>query len=185
MKKFLIVLILSVCCLRVGAQSFQIGTNFADWANLGTANLEMGVSVGQHFSLMAGGRYNPWTMTSKRHDCIVKNQQQTGYLGLKFWPWYVYSGWWLGAKGQYSKICNTGVWRPDLEEGTAVGGGLSGGYAVMIGKHLNLDFGIGMWAGKYLDYARYECSDCLDLITSGPRGFLLLDDLTISFSFIF
>lgn len=134
------------------AQQISLGTNLVDWGNLGTANLELGVSVGQHFSLMAGGRYNPWTMNSKKHDQLMQNHKQTAYLGVRYWPWYVNSGWWFAAKGQYSRTSNCGVWRPDRVDATAFGGGLSGGYTLMLRKHLNLDMGIGAWAGKYTDY---------------------------------
>ena len=37
--------------------------------------------------------------------------------GARWWPWYVFSGWWVGLKGQYSDYVKTGVWRPALEEG--------------------------------------------------------------------
>lgn len=41
------------------AQSFSVSTNIADWANFGTVNLEAGMSVSRHFSIVAGGHYNP------------------------------------------------------------------------------------------------------------------------------
>ena len=159
MQKYYFLILLLWLSLAANAQTISLGTNAVDWVNLGTANVEVGISVGQHFSITTGGRYNPWSFSSKRHDAPMHNNVKVAYAGARYWPWYVFSGWWVGVKGQYEQFMQGGFWRPMLEEGTAIGAGLSGGYTWMLHKHLNLEFGIGMWGGRYTDYSRYQCSD--------------------------
>lgn len=185
MRRLILFLVILASAVNANAQMCSISTNLVDWANLGTANLEMGLSVGRHLTAIAGARYNQWSFESKKRGNLVEGRQQTAYAGIKYWPWYVNSGWWLKGKAQYSSSSKCGVWRPEMETGTAVGAGVSCGYSVMLSKHLNLEFGAGIWGGGYTGYTRYECSDCLDIIASGPRGFLLFDDLDITVTFIF
>lgn len=186
MRRFLpIILFFILAGTGARAQKVSVSTNIADWAYLGTANLEAGLSLGQHFSAFAGGRYNPWISHVDKRSLPMYNQMKNGYAGVRFWPWYVYSGWWIGCKGQYEQFKKGGVWRPILEEGTAIGAGLSGGYTIMIHKHLNLEFGIGGWGGRYTQYNKYQCADCEDLVTSGPRYFLKFDDLIFALVYVF
>ena len=120
--KVSIIILLTVLCGHLNetqAQKISIGTNLVDWANLGTANLEFGASVSQHFSLMAGAQYNPWELKTPK-GFEMYNRQTTGYIGTRYWPWYVFSGWWAGAKVQYSSFSKTGLWRAALEEGKSI-----------------------------------------------------------------
>lgn len=166
------------------AQKVSLGTDAIQWANFGTANLEMGISVHQHLSLSIGGRYNPWDFHSQS-GLLVRNQQAGGYLGLRYWPWYVYSGWWIGAKVQYADYSRTGVWRQALEEGQRVGGGLSFGYTVMLNEHFNLEFGAGVWGGRALKYTLYECPVCMDVRKMGPCNFMDIDNVSLSMFYVF
>lgn len=169
---------------KIQAQRVSLSTNLTDWANFGTANLEAGLSVSQHFSILAGGHYNPWTFATKT-DYDMINQQTTGYVGARYWPWYVNSGWWIGAKAQYSDARRSGIWRPALEEMKSVGGGISFGYTIMLHKNLNLEFGAGAWGGRHLDYTLYECPKCMRVRKTGPRNFIAMDDVSISLMCVF
>lgn len=166
------------------AQSFSVSTNIADWANFGTVNLEAGMSVSRHFSIVAGGHYNPWEFqSSKGYD--MHNRQTTGYAGARYWPWYVFSGWWVGAKLQYSSFSRTGIWRPALEQGRSLGAGLSLGYTIMLHKNLNIELGAGLWGGRHLEYTLYECPECMRIRENGPRGFISPDEVSLSIMYIF
>lgn len=162
---------------------WSIGTNALQWLNFGTPNLALGVAVGRHFSLELGGRYNSWKFKTKKTP--IWNQQQTGWLGFRYWPWYVYSGFWLGLKAQYSGISTTGIWRPALETGQGVGARLSLGYTFMLSSYCNLELGMGAWGGRYLKYTLYGCPECMDIREQGPRWFGTLDDISLSFHFLF
>ena len=45
---------------RSSAQDVSLSTNFLEWANFGTVNLEAGISVHKNISLHLGAKYNPW-----------------------------------------------------------------------------------------------------------------------------
>lgn len=169
---------------------FDISTNLFDWADFGTVNLDFGVALSRHFSFQIGGKYNNWEFANTKGPVyLTKNQQMSGSLGFRYWPWYVFSGWWISAKAQYCDYSECGVWRQDLDEGTAVGGGLSTGYSWMLGKHFNLEFGVGFWGGRLLDQNVYHCpGDCYaagDAYMSGPRTFLAVNDINISLHWLF
>lgn len=163
----------------------SLSTNVADWASLGTVNLELGVAVSQHISLQGGVKYNPWEFQTKDPDMEVRNNLSTFDAGLRYWPWHVHSGWWLGAEGRFQRFERTGIWRPALEEATAIGGVLSAGYTLMVTKNINLEFGWGIWGGRYIDYVLYCCPKCLDIRESGPKNFIRPDNLDLSISFVF
>ena len=186
-SKISIIIVLALLCGHMNdmrAQKISLGTNLMDWANLGTANLEAGVSVSQHISFVAGGHYNPWKYhTPKGYD--VLNQQATGYAGIRYWPWYVYSGWWFEAIARYSSFSKAGLWRPALEEGKSLGGGLSFGYTIMLHEHLNIELGAGFWGGRHFEYSLHECPRCMELREKGPRNFIAPEDISISIMYIF
>lgn len=157
---------------------YSVGTNLLNWAYFGTANLEFNASLNNHFSVFAGGKYNGFKFETKAYKEIFNNQI-TGYAGIKWWPWFVNTGWWVGIKGQYSDFSTAGIMSSYLKEGVAVGGGLSGGYTFMMGRRFNLDLGIGVWGGTYLEYSDYEKPE------SKPGMFVKLDNIIVSFTYFF
>ena len=167
------------------AQKYAISTNLVDCAFLGTMNLDASASVARHFTVTAGIKYNPWEFHTTDPDMTVRNQMTSFSAGLRYWPWYVYSGWWVSMKGQYKEYSLTGIWRPALEEAKAVGCIVSAGYSLMIGSHFNVEFGIGGWAGRLTEYTLYCCPNCMDIRDSGPRGFVRPDDIYLSVSYVF
>ena len=104
--------------------------------------------------------------------------------GARFWPWHVYSGWWLGAKAQYQEYNRGGIRSALTEEGDRVGAGLSAGYSYMLLPHLNLDFGLGVWGG-YAWYTSYACPVCGLTTDRGGKGFILPSDLLLSLTYVF
>ena len=184
----LVALVLSVSFsqeLNAQKVKFAISTNALDWANFGTANLELGVGITQHFSLQAVAKYNPWEFTAKKPQIPVRYNQMTFGAGVRWWPWYVFSGWWIGVKAQFSDYAETGIWRPALDTGQAVGAGLSFGYTLMLHEKLNIEFGAGVWGGRKVRYNLYCCPECMDIRDSGARNFVGLDDLSISIMYVF
>lgn len=177
------------------AQRVSVSTNLVEWANLGTANAEAGVAVSQHFSLHAGFRYNNWSFRKGQPDDRLddisgdaerqfQNRKQAYNFGFRYWPWHVYSGWWLYLRGQWQEYNRGGVFRHTAEEGDAYGAGIGFGYTYMLGKHWNVEFGIGGWGG-YKTYKVYRCTNCGSVVEQGGKGFFLPDDVFVSFSFVF
>lgn len=186
MKKKILLSLCSVLffCNHSNAQKIALSTNIVEWANFGTVNLECGVSVARHFSVSAGAKYNPWVFRQKS-GYPTYNRQTSGYIGMRYWPWYVFSGWWIGAKGQYMQYSRTGIWRPALQTGTVIGAGLSFGYTLMLHENLNIEFGAGCLAGRQIKYALYECPECMQERESGPRNYIGLDDISITLMYVF
>jgi hypothetical protein len=54
-------------------------------------------------------------------------------------------------------------------KGDALGAGLAAGYSLMIGRHVNLDFGLGFWGGRIVK----------------QRNFFFIDNVMVSFVYIF
>ena len=188
MKRLLLIGVLGLILpLTCGAQIWTVQTNVVDWAALGTVNAEVGVSLSQHFSLVAGGRYNPWEFHDDKFDVPVQFQQQTAYLGVRYWPWYVNSGFWIAAKAQYMhSFSNTGIWRAALKEGrNGFGGGLSAGYTFMLSKHFNLELGVGGWAGVFKEYGFYSSPEKNFVREEGRKKFIYPDQVSLSFVYVF
>ena len=188
MKRLLIIGILGLLFPLAGsAQIWTVQTNVLDWAALGTVNAEAGVSLSQHFSLVAGGRYNPWEFRDDTYDIFVRNQQQAVYLGFRYWPWYVNSGFWIAAKAQYMpSFSNTGIWRAALKEGkNGIGGALAAGYTFMLSKHFNLEAGIGGWAGVFQEYGFYSSPQKTYVREEGRKSFIYPDQISLSLVYVF
>ena len=167
------------------AQRFSVSTNLLDWANFATVNIEAGVAAGRNFEAVAGVRYNPWEFGDGRGG-IHHNCARTVSAGIRFWPWYVWSGWWAAARLQAEEYSRGGIFNMKyMEEGRALGAGLTGGYAVMIGKHFNISFSIGVWGGwRWRD--RYSGQPCGRLTDSDSGTFVLPSgDTGISLSYLF
>ena len=177
------------------AQRYSVSTNVVEWANLGTINAEAGVAVAQHFSLHAGARYNNWTFRKgDPEDRFIdpvgdgerqfENRKQAYNLGVRWWPWYIYSGWWGYARGQYMEYNRGGLIRHTAEEGDAYGVGIGAGYTRMIHKNWNIEFGIGVWGGQTV-YRTYRCTNCGSVVDQGRKFFILPDDVFVSIIYIF
>lgn len=183
----ILTLIAALFIVPIGAQAQKVAvsTNVFDWANFATTNLEAGVSIHQHFSIQAGARYNPWKFKTQKLGLPLYNNQTTAYAGFRFWPWYVFSGWWIGVQAQYTDYKETGIWRHALDIGKAIGGGLSFGYTLMLHEKLNLEFGAGMWAGRRYEHVLYCCPDHMQVRESGPGNFVAMNDISISLMYVF
>ena len=111
-------------------------------------------------------------------------RQQLYSLGGRYWPWHIYSGWWLSGKMQYQEFNEAEPVSLETSEGDRYGAGIAGGYSKMLGRHLNLDIGIGLWTG-YTRYVTYACPTCGRIIGSDDKLFVLPNDLMIALSYIF
>lgn len=164
-------------------QRFHVGTNAVDMASLGTLNLEAGAALAQNWSLHAGAELNPWTYRKGDPQQQFQNRQLSFWGGLRWWPWHVYSGWWAGVDGRYSVYNLGGVIRRDTEEGKAYGGGLYGGYSIMLSQWLNLDLGVGVLGG-WKQYTSYACPVCGVITDEGAKVFFV-PDARVAIQFIF
>ena len=184
MKKTLLLItsLLLIGVFNASAQKWSVSTNVADWANLGTINADGSVAAGRHATVGVGFRYNPWLFGGEEKR--LQNKQRTVYVYGRWWPWNIYSGWWLAGKAQAEEYNQGGIFRKETEEGDAYGLGISAGYTLMLHKNLNLDFGIGAWGG-YTKYTVYACPTCGKVVDSGNKWFIMPNDLIMSLVYIF
>lgn len=173
MKNFFLTILMGLLFCQVSsAQQFALSTNAVDWADGLTLNLDASYAVGRHWSIEAGARYNPYTASSR---------QRAFDVGARFWPWYAYSGWWMSSHAKYQEYSRT---LSKTYEGDRIGGSLSAGYSKMLGKHFNLDFGLGLWGG-YEAFREYRCETCGQVLNGGERFFILPDDIIIAVTYVF
>ena len=71
-----------------------------------------------------------------------------------------------------------------VTEGTAYGMTFSFGYSLMVSKGVNLDFGIGLWGGKYR-YSTFSCPRCGRTLSSGDSWFILPYGTSLSVDWVF
>ncbi len=183
LRRILLLTTLIALPMVASAQRVGFGTNVVEWANLGTINGEFSVAVDQHWSLNANALYNPWTFNKGDQEKQFENRQRTFAVGTRAWLWHVYSGWWFGAKAQYQEYNRGGILNRQSEEGDAYGGGLSFGYTLLMSKHVNFEFGAGLWGGKTY-YTTYACPTCGRVVDSGGKWFVLPNDIMFSIVFV-
>lgn len=85
---------------------------------------------------------------------------------------------------QYQEYNRGGIKSPETTEGDRIGAGLSGGYTYMIGKHFNLEVGVGVWGG-HDRYIKYACPTCGRVQDEGDKYFVMLSDILLSFAYVF
>ncbi len=185
MRKILLLSAALLICIvqNASARKWSVGTNAGTWADLGTMNVEGSVALSRNFTLLAGVGYNPWMYRNTGGERF-QNKRREAELGFRWWPWHVYSGWWLGCNAQYREYNQGGVISSETEEGNAVGMALSAGYTLMLHKNFNMEFGLGLRAG-HTEYVTYSCPQCGRVTDEGKKWFILPDDMVISFVWVF
>lgn len=137
-------------------QNMYISTNLVDYLNLGTINGEFGLSPSPNWSFHIRGRYNPFSFDM---GAPIQNRVASFMGGTRYWPWYAYAGWFLSANAGYSKYNTGGIFSSASYQGDAWHLSVGGGYALMLSKRFNLDFGLGMQGG-YTSYIKFACPRC-------------------------
>ena len=185
MKRIIITAVIIVCgSMAARAQQWSVGTNAVDWLNFGTMNVEASAAVAQHISVNASARYNPWTFNASDPATQLQNREQTYRLGMRYWPWHIYSGWWLSGMAQYQEYNRGGIISLQTEEGDAFGFSLGGGYSMMVHEHLNIDFGLTVWGGQKT-YITYACPSCGRITDKGSKWFVMPNELRVALQYIF
>lgn len=155
------------------ARYLAVSTNILGYADLLTLNLEFQYALNRHWSLTMQGKSNNFIF-NKNSDNQFMDRKSTASLGAKYWPWYVYCGFWaqgfLRMEG-YSRSHLTK--NMSYENGDAYGGGLAMGYSILVNRWFNIDLGAGVWAG----YDKPK--------VGGGKAFVGLSDISVSAMFVF
>ena len=177
-----IVLLAALVCLlipsRSVAQEWSLSSNIVQAADYGTLNAEAAYSVSRHWTLNAGVKYNPFSYNDTR------KRQRSVSLGTRYWPWHVYSGWWLSSAARYQEYNHTAGKSPETSEGDRIGTTLAAGYSYMINSWLNVELGLGFWGG-WDRYKIYDCPTCGVTVESGSKFFISPEDIILGISVIF
>jgi hypothetical protein len=144
-------------CMKSYAQNYSVSTNAAQWLMLGTANIQAGYPAARHISIEGGFAYNPFTFGKKPDRKYFRRTEV--YAGGRYWPWFVNSGWFMSAYADWAKFAYAGIFTKKAYEGYAYGLKIGGGYALMLDKGINLEMGLGAFAGE-ARYTEYSCATC-------------------------
>ena len=155
-----------------------------DYLNLGTLNVAGSYGFSRNWSVDLTAKYNPFTYNEGKEGKQMQNRQQAYSLGVRWWPWHLWSGWWMAAGMKYQEYNSGGILSPQTEEGDRVGASVSAGYSLMVHPHVNIDFGFGFWSG-WSRFVAYSCPSCGTIEKSGQRIFLLPDNVMISLVYVF
>ncbi|MEF9986872.1 MAG: DUF3575 domain-containing protein [Bacteroidales bacterium] len=190
MKTILILCLLFLAIpLKGDGQNFSISTNFLEYFNLGTINGEFGLSITPKWSVYLQGRYNPFTfkrngVMSNGYKNQMQNRQLSAAIGAKYWLWYTNSGWFISSQLSYTKYNRGGIIKDDTYQGDAYGITMGAGYSLMLGKHLNIDFGIGIMGG-YTSYIKYLCPRCGTIVKEDKKIYVAPNNLLVQLSYLF
>lgn len=182
--KFIITLLLIALPIFCSAQDWSVSTNAMDYVSLGTMNAEASMATGRHISINASARINPWTFHKGDPSKQMQNRQQTYAVGVRYWPWHIYSGWWMSGMAQYQEYNRGGIISATTEEGDAYGLSIGAGYSLMLHEHWNLDFGLSLWGGQKT-FVTYACPSCGKITDKGAKWFFMPNDLRVSIAYIF
>ena len=182
--RFIAVTLTLFSCLAAGAQKISVSTNILDYAAFGTLNAEASVAVSRHWSLVVGAKYNPFTFNESDPEEQFQYRQQTYSVGVRLWPWHIWTGWWFSSGLRYQEYNMGGLLSREVQEGDRFGIGFYSGYTHMLSSHVNLEFGLGLWGG-WDKYTIYDCPACGLTSDSGNKVFLLPDELKISIAYVF
>ena len=181
---FIVCLLLFCVPLAASAQKLQVSTNAALLACLGTLNAEIDYGVSQHWSVGAAGKYNPFSFEGGAAGSGFQMRQRSFAASARYWPWHIYSGWYLSGMLQWQEYNMGGIVSEQTEEGNRYGAGITAGYTHMLGEHFNLEFGFGLWAGMK-DYVVYACPTCGVRKDDGIKAFVMPNELIIAVSYVF
>lgn len=170
MKRKIFILIVAAMSMfavqRTQAQDVGLKTNIvAD--GLLSPNLGVEIGLAPKWTLELTGEFNGWTLSHNRrwkHWLVMPE--------ARYWLCDRFSGHFFGVEahgGQYNIGGFDGKWnlfgtdarklKDTRYQGWFVGGGVTYGYAWILGKHWNLEAEIGV-GYSYTRYDRFRCAGC-------------------------
>lgn len=175
------------------AQNVALKTNLA-YDAVAAANLGLEFGLAPKWTLDISGNYMPWKFyngLSRKHAFAQPE--------ARFWFCDRFAGHFLGihAHGGLYNMTGVGVLdkipflpssvsRLDEErhQGWFAGAGIAYGYAVILGKHWNLEFEIG--AGyAYTKYDIFECAECGSKLGQEDHHYVGLTKAAINLVYVF
>ena len=181
MKRVVVLLVMAAASMVARSaygQNVHIATNLLDYLNFGTINAEIGLSPVPKWSFYIKGRYNPFTFNANDN---LQNRTAAVAAGAKYWFWYANSGWFLNGHAGYGIYNTGGILSEHAYEGNAAFITVGCGYALMLGKKWNLDFGMGVQTGV-TSYTKYSCPRCGRIMDRGKKMYLFPSNVMVQLS---
>lgn len=171
MRRRCSILILFFClsCHWMTAQKIGERTNLLYWATT-SPNFGLEIAVHEKWSIVTMVGYNPWDFpddASLRH-WLVRAEP-------RWWLCRPFTGHFFGVHGMYGTY-NVGniPFIKDFEDyvykGDLYGGGISYGYHFVLKGRWGLELSVGAGFLR-LDYEKYACSDCRDVIGKYTKNY--------------
>lgn len=128
----------------------HLRANLLRWATL-TPDLGIEWQITPQWAVLANGSYTSWSWDNmkRRYALWEVAPEVRCYLGEKR-NWYVGAMYKVGSFNY--KFSETG------KQGDIMGGGITGGYLLPLGKRLSMDFGLGL-GYIHAKYEHYEVTD--------------------------
>ena len=169
MKNFILFSVVAALCLmsgKVDAQSLSVRADIPYSATT-TFNFSVQPRLDSLHTLDLFAGYNPWTFRGNRKFKHILLQPE-----LRRWFDAPYTGHFVAIHAHYS-IFNVGGFPPIRHyryEGWLIGAGIGYGYDFRLNDRLKLELEIG--AGyAYIDYDKFPCERCSDMIRSAHRHY--------------
>lgn len=152
---------------------YSMSTNLLDYVRLATFNVDASCALSDHWSIIAGARYNPFVFNEGNPDKEFQYRQKSFSVGARWWMNQIWSGWWISGKLRYQKYEVGGIVSRNVEAGDRGGLGCYVGYTHPISSHWCLESGLGVWGGQ-------------SWLNNGENvWFARPDDLMLSFVYVF
>ncbi|MBQ7253163.1 MAG: DUF3575 domain-containing protein [Bacteroidales bacterium] len=133
---------------RDGVSRWCVSTNIPTWLLLGTANAELHLATGNHWSVHAGIKYNPFTYAGGTPDQL-HIRELTPSAGVRYWADSVWQGWWAGTGIIVSEYSLALPFCGLYSEGNLAGAKLVSGYDFALSERLSLSLGAGVAAALH------------------------------------
>lgn len=172
---------------EVQPKKWSVYTNLADYVDA-TFNVGCQYALAKHWTADALVQYNTHSYGWKDRY----SERKLLSLGARWWPWCVYSGWWIKGAAVIQDYHAAGKLTlaedPDVpERGDAYGFGVSAGYSLPLTKYFNLEAGVGMLGGwkRFAQYTDTTFATPLAGSETLVKGFCRLGEISLSAVFVF
>ena len=176
MRKLLI--LIAACLMTTGVVKAQgevgVKTNLLYGAGAFTPNFGIEIGLGKRTTLDITGGYNWFNMSGSSEN----NKKLVHWIVQPEFRYFLcekFNGHFFGVHALYSQY-NIGQHELPMLfgkgsknyrfEGNAFGAGISYGYQLMLGKHWNLEFNLGVGYMR-MKFDKYNCPKCGDKIETG------------------
>ncbi len=184
MTKKTILIFFLMLPLASNGQKWAVSTNILDYANFLTLNGDISYSVHKNWTVFLSARYNPFVFNSDSSYGKLQNKTATISAGTRYWPFFVYSGFYIGTRVRWSAFNTGGIVSGRTCQGQAAGAGINAGYSLLLTSFMNMEFGIGAWTG-WAGYSKYSAPVCGRLLGTESKWFILPDEIKVSLLFTF